>query len=185
MYGFVPFAQALSVLKGRYEFRVFLLCSSDHATLTCVDRLLEATGLKPVTTILTNVPPYIVHAVYGGADIILNAQQEPEIARGGFPGKTAEVLASGRPIITTLFSDLHKFYVDGVNCLIVRYDDIPSYIQSITRLFESPELRERLGRGGRATALASFEYTSGTYQLKQDLWETVQPPLAVEFRNRR
>lgn len=176
LYGFVPFATALSMLRAKFRFRVYLLCSRDQETLACVDQLLVKNDLKPLTKVLTRISPEIVQSVYAGADIILNSQQEPEIAEGGFPGKTAEILASRRPIVTTMFSDLHKYYVDGSNCLVVTYNDIASYIRAISALCESADLRERLGREGRKTALQAFEYVRGTKQIKAEISEALQAP---------
>ncbi len=174
LYGLIPFASALSILRERVRFRLYLLCSQDPETLDGVDRLLMKNGLKTYATILTRVPPENAHAVYASADIILNAQQEPAIAEGGFPGKTAEILASGTPIVTTMFSDLRQFYADGSNCLVVTYDDVASYIRAISALCESPELRERLGGEGRKTALREFEYIRGAMRIKADLSDALQ-----------
>jgi glycosyltransferase involved in cell wall biosynthesis len=172
-YGFVPFAQALSALKTRYRFKVFLLSAPDRETVTCVNQLLARHDLNAITKILTRVPPDLIQSVYSHADIILNAQQEPEIAEGGFPGKTAEILASGKPIVTTLFSDLDRYYIHGSNCLVVSYGDVDSYVNAITALCESSDLRERLGRAGRRTAFQAFEFIRGTKALKEDLTEMV------------
>ncbi len=184
-YGFVPFAEALGLLKSRYRFRLYLLCSKDKETLRRVHQLLTAHGLQLLTTVLTEIAPEVVQSVYAGADIILNAQQEPAIAEGGFPGKTAEILASRRPVVSTLFSDVHKYYVDGVNCLVVNYDDLNSYLTAITALCDSADLRERIGREGRKTALGAFEYIAGTGPLKDDLAQAVNDSRAVRERRYR
>ena len=78
---------------------------------------------------------------------------------------------SGTPVITTLFSDLDKYFKSDKNCLVVPYGDIEAYKIALCRLFDSDSLRNALGVEGKRTALDNFEYLKGTKRIVEDLKE--------------
>jgi len=171
LYGFRPFAKALQLLRNECRFGVYVITSDGGGSTRYLDEVLDENRIQDITKVMVRVSPDLIPSLYASADIILNCQQEPAIAVGGFPGKTAEILAAERPIITTVFGDLSKYYVHQKNCLVVSYNHIDSYLQAFRSLFESRNLREALGREARKTAFEFFEYKAGTKRLADDITE--------------
>lgn len=171
LYGVSPFLTALSDLRKKYDFHLFILGSNNQRYMEVLKVRLDENNLKEYVTVLSNIPQEMIPSVYVNADVLLFPQQAPETADGGFPGKTAEYLMSGTPIITTLFSDLDKYLKSGENCLVVSYGDIETYQSALCSLFDSEYLRKSLGEAGKKTALNNFEYIKGTKKIIEDIDE--------------
>tara|TARA_B100000315_G_C14568399_1_gene584163 strand:+ start:157 stop:1374 length:1218 start_codon:yes stop_codon:yes gene_type:complete len=161
-YGIFPFIKALSELRQNYNIHLYIVGSKKETYMNTLSKRLLEDNMESHTTLLSNIAPEKMLSLYANADILLLAQVTPEIAEGGFPAKTAEYLASGVPVITTLFSELDKYFEDEKNCLVVQHDDIASYKAAFCKLFDSDELCESLGKEGKKTAFEYFDYLKNT-----------------------
>jgi glycosyltransferase involved in cell wall biosynthesis len=63
-----------------------------------------------------------------------------------------EAMACGTPVIASGTGGSAEFLVDGANTLVARPGDVDAWAASISRLAVDPPLREKLARGGLATA---------------------------------
>jgi len=77
---------------------------------------------------------------------------------GRWPGKFGEYCAAGRPIVFNPDGDLADFargdQAPGIPCAF----DAEAFAAAFRRLYESPELCERLGAVARSRALADFDW---------------------------
>lgn len=101
-------------------------------------------------------------AIYKQSDILFLPEHGNEIANAGFPGKTAELLASGKPIISTIFSDLEVYLKNEVNALLSPIGDNLSYTSNLKKLLDDELLRGKIGANGRLTAENEFDYKKST-----------------------
>jgi glycosyltransferase involved in cell wall biosynthesis len=170
-YGLFPFIEALGNLRSRHKFRLYVLGSDRGDYLEMLNAKLFEHGIHDVSTLFYKISDREVISLYKNADILLMAQASPTLAEGSFPSKISEYLISGKPIITTLFSDLDRYLEDCRNCLVVPYGDIHAYEGALCRLFDSKELCERLGREARKTCLESFDYIKGTKEILANMQE--------------
>ena len=76
--------------------------------------------------------------------------------REGFGLAAAEALAFGRPVVAAAGGALLDLVTDGETGLLVPPRDAPALRAAVERLLRDPELRERLGRAGRAFARERF-----------------------------
>ena len=83
-------------------------------------------------------------------------EQGDIIANAGFPGKTAELLASGKAILATKFSDLPLYLTNGVNAMISEIGDHITYAQNLEKLIVDKMQRDSIGAHARETALKMF-----------------------------
>ena len=70
-----------------------------------------------------------------------------------------EAMACGLPAVSTDVGGVKDIVEDGVNSLVVPAEDEAALEAALRRLLHEPGLRDRLGRGGRATVQA--RYTRG------------------------
>lgn len=92
------------------------------------------------------------------ANILFIPEQGYETANAGFPGKTAEYLMSGVPVITTDFSDLPYYLTDGINACITKMGDHQSYQKNLVKLLTDPKFRDFIGTNGRKVATSQFNH---------------------------
>ena len=112
LYGVSPFLTALSDLQKKYDFHLFILGSNNQRYMEVLKVRLDENNLKEYVTVLSNIPQEMIPSVYVNADVLLFHSKHGN-RRWWIPGKTAEYLMSGTPIITTLFSDLDKYLKSG------------------------------------------------------------------------
>lgn len=79
--------------------------------------------------------------------------------REGVPNALIEACACGLPIVTTDVPGCRDVVTDGVNGLLVPVRNAPALAEALETLLTSPELRQRMGRAGRETALNKFSTT--------------------------
>lgn len=77
---------------------------------------------------------------------------------------TLQAMACGKPVVLTRIKGLWapELLRDGENCLLVPPGDRNALAAAIERLAADPELRTRLGRAARETAVKDFNLESGT-----------------------
>ena len=93
-------------------------------------------------------------------------------SKARFPTKTAEYMASGRPIITTCVGEMARRLSDGDNAFICRAGDAEEYGLRICAVLADKELAGRVGAAGREYARAHFQY--GAYgRILVDAFEQV------------
>jgi glycosyltransferase involved in cell wall biosynthesis len=74
------------------------------------------------------------------------------------PLKLAEYLAAGLPVVAPAVGTITSRLADGVDALLVDPADPAALGAAVLALQREPELRERLGRAGRATAEAHWSW---------------------------
>jgi glycosyltransferase involved in cell wall biosynthesis len=101
-------------------------------------------------------------AFYKNCDILFLPEHGNIIANAGFPGKTAELLASGKPIISTKFSDLELYLRHDDNSLLSEIGNQKTYTLNLKRLLDDEQLRQRIGKNARLTAENFFDFKKCT-----------------------
>jgi glycosyltransferase involved in cell wall biosynthesis len=125
------------------------------------NNLLLLAGKYGVSKNIIIVPPLIqenLPILLSKSDILFIPEQGNETANAGFPGKTAEYLMSGNPVITTNFSDLKKYLVNGENAFISEIGDFDSYKKNLKILLTNSDIRNKIGNSGKQLAIQSFSH---------------------------
>ena len=76
----------------------------------------------------------------------------------GLPTTLLEAAAAGKAVIATDLAGNPEVISHGVNGLLVPPNDAPALAEAIRSLRDDSELRQRLGREARATAVASYDW---------------------------
>jgi glycosyltransferase involved in cell wall biosynthesis/ribosomal protein S18 acetylase RimI-like enzyme len=96
-----------------------------------------------------------VDRLYSAMDVFVLASH-----REGFPRAAMEACAMGVPVVATDIRGCREVVESEVNGLLVPVWDPDALRRAIVRLGEDPDLRERLGRQGRARAEERFDERS-------------------------
>ena len=157
---FVLDCAAELIIKYKYDFLIIIIL-----LLGDKERLLQHAiklGIEKNLLLLNRQNQDDLPAIYKQCDILFLPEHGNVIANAGFPGKTAELLASGKPIISTVFSDLEMYLINGENALLSAIGDNVTYTSNLRKLLDDSHLRNKIGAAGRLTAEYGCDYKSCT-----------------------
>ena len=91
---------------------------------------LEALGL----TVYIDIPQDEVPAFYQIADFSAIIRERSRKNMAGFPTKMAESMATGRPVIASVFSDMTRFVEDGKNGILLNGCSVEAIADGLNRI---------------------------------------------------
>ncbi len=77
-----------------------------------------------------------------------------------FATKTAEYLAASKPLITTRVGEATNWLVDGQSAFMVDHSSPGQIADAIIALLNDPQLRKKIGAGGKQLCKEAFDYTN-------------------------
>ncbi|GAP42358.1 glycosyltransferase [Lentimicrobium saccharophilum] len=77
-------------------------------------------------------------------------------AKGGFPTKLGEYLATGRPVLVTSVGDIPNYIHDGVNGFLARPGSVEDFAGKIRMILQDYENAADVGKEGKKLSLTSF-----------------------------
>lgn len=90
--------------------------------------------------------------IFAGASVVVL----PSYYGEGLPKVLIEAASSGRPIVTTNIPGCRDAIVPGQSGILVEPRNVGGLASAIQRLVDDPELRDRMGKAGRALAEREF-----------------------------
>ena len=87
-----------------------------------------------------------------------------------------EAMMFSKPVVSSDIGGMTEIVGDGVSGLLVPPDDVDALTDTLGRLVRSPELRESIGRGGRAAYEASFTLDRMAEEAERFYEELVRAP---------
>ncbi len=103
-------------------------------------------------------------------------------SKARFPTKTAEYMASGRPIVTTSVGEMARLLTDGENAYLASPGDAEDYGIKVCSVLADRESAQRVGLAGREYARAHFHYSLYGQRLV-DLFTRARQDLDRETRS--
>jgi colanic acid/amylovoran biosynthesis glycosyltransferase len=86
---------------------------------------------------------------------------------GGAPVAIIEAMAAGVPVVSTHHADIPEVATDGECGILANERDVAGLAEGLAALLGAPELRERMGRAGRARAEANHSLERQTQRLEE------------------
>ena len=124
-------------------------------------------GIRDLGRVPRDTIPNLLHA----ADILVQPGAPGAFNDFRFPSKLPEFLASGRPVVLPR-ANVGLEVDDGAEAIVLERGDADELAHAIERLADDPELRARLGEGGRAFALQRLTWSSSG-ELVADLYREI------------
>jgi glycosyltransferase involved in cell wall biosynthesis len=152
-------AELINKLNYDFLIVIIVLIGNKEIILKHANKL----GIGANVLILNKQDQSNMPAIYKQCNILILPEHGMIIANAGFPGKTAELLASGKPVIATFFSDLGNYLINYENAMISMIGNKVAYIQNLKSLLDNSELRKQIGMNGRQTAINKFDYRKNTW----------------------
>ncbi|MBM4355370.1 MAG: glycosyltransferase family 4 protein [Deltaproteobacteria bacterium] len=99
-----------------------------------------------------------VPRLLGEADILALARPTSLQAKGGFPTKLGEYLATGNPVVATRVGELGDWLEDGKEVFFCEPDSAESFARRLRDVLLLPDKGREVGQRGRDKALQCFDY---------------------------
>lgn len=124
-----------------------LLLVGDGPARQDLARRAESRGVAERIVFTGVVPRHLMPAHVAAFDIAL----QPHVVPYASPLKLFEYMALGRPIVAPATPNISEILNDGVDALLFDMHDPEAFRGAVERMVGDPALRDRLGRGARAT----------------------------------
>ncbi len=134
-------------------------------------------------TFLDPQPHDLIPILLGACDVCFSGIRNLPLFEATMPVKVYEAMGCGRPILLAAADGLaSRLAVDAAGAALqVEPENASAVLDGILRLRNDPELRDQLGRNGRAYAEAHFDRDKLTEDLEREIehllaYGTVAPP---------
>jgi glycosyltransferase involved in cell wall biosynthesis len=121
----------------------------------------EALGIAAHITWTGLIQDPFGEGVYDAADIVCQLSEWEEL----FGWMIAEAMAYGKPVVATKVGGIPELVDDGVSGFLVPRGDSNAAAKRLDELAADPDLRRRLGEGGRKTVSRKFDLKRNVAQL--------------------
>jgi len=143
-----------------------------------LDRLAADIGVRDHVRFAGQVPFANLPAYYSLADAFVMPSREARPDVEGFGLVFLEAGACGTPVVGARAGGIPDAVQDGTTGLLVPPADPKALTDALTRLLTTPELAERLGRGGRHHAVHEASWDHVADRLWRVLKQTTAAPVA-------
>ena len=142
--GFIQLIKVFSRIKKTHP-KAQLVIVGDGPQESAIEDLLLAEGLVSSVRLMGSLTQDALGAVIKGADVfVLNTAHE------GLSHQLIEVMDLGTPIVTTNVGGNPELITNGVEGLLVEYNDTEALEEAICRVLNHPESVERMIQSARA-----------------------------------
>jgi glycosyltransferase involved in cell wall biosynthesis len=97
-----------------------------------------------------------IPSIVCNAELLVLPRPNSKQARGGFPTKLGEYLASGNPVCATTVGEIPVYLKDGESVFFAEPGSINSLAESMTRVLNNKEQATKIGQNGKLIAEKHF-----------------------------
>ena len=150
--GLRPLLEAIAKVRTERDVEVVIIGKKREGSV--LPALLDRLGLNDIVTFVSGVTDERMVELYNEATVVC----VPSLYEG-FSLPAIEAMACGAPLVTTTGGALPEVVgPDGGAALTVPPNDPEALAEAIGRMLDDPELRARIGEGGRARVLNRFTW---------------------------
>jgi glycosyltransferase involved in cell wall biosynthesis len=134
---------------------------SDKVVMKELNDLIVELNLKERVVFTGSIHHDRMPEFLGQASILALARPDNLQAKGGFPSKIAEYLATGRPVVVTRVGELDRYLLDRENVFFSKTDNAVDFAECLDSVLANYSFAETVGQSGRIIA-KSFDYLEQT-----------------------
>jgi glycosyltransferase involved in cell wall biosynthesis len=146
------FLKALDLLKDELDFRVTFVDNFKH-NLKLAPRLVDEYGLNSRVDFTGRIPTEDLVRHYNEAKLLVTSS-----VHEGFGLPLAEAMSCGAPVLGTEIGAFKEIVEHGVSGWLVPPSSPEALAGAIRMLWNDPDLRQRLGEGGRRRIVEKFNW---------------------------
>jgi glycosyltransferase involved in cell wall biosynthesis len=168
------FLKALDLLKDEIDFQVTFVDNFKH-NLKLAPRLVDEYGLNSRVTFTGRIPREDLVRHYNDAKLLVTSS-----VHEGFGLPLAEAMSCGAPVIGTEIGAYREIVEHGKSGWLVPPSSPEALAEAIRMMWNDPELRHRLGDGGRQRIVEKFNWRKAAEETLA-VYEEIVPPKRRSF----
>ena len=168
------FLKALDLLKDELDFRVTFVDNFKH-NLKLAPRLVDEYGLNSRVDFTGRIPTDDLVRHYNEAKLLVTSS-----VHEGFGLPLAEAMSCGTPVLGTQIGAFREIVEHDVSGWLVPPSSPEALASAIRMMWNDPELRRRLGEGGRQRILQKFNWRKAAEETLA-VYEEIVPSKRTTF----
>ncbi len=168
IYGIDYIIKAAAILNRDHpEVDIQVRISGDGPDREKYEKLIEILGIRNITTFLGRVSQEQVAREWANMDVAVI----PSVLYESFGVAAVEAQASNTPVIISDVEGLKETTSPNASSIVVPRKNEYEIAEALWKLYESPELRYRMGESGRAYVNENFELNNSFINIEKLLFE--------------
>jgi len=168
------FLKALDLLKDELDFRVTFVDNFKH-NLKLAPRLVDEYGLNSRVDFTGRIPTDDLVRHYNEAKLLVTSS-----VHEGFGLPLAEAMSCGTPVVGTEIGAFREIVEHGASGWLVPASSPEALASAIRMMWNDPDLRRKLGEGGRKRILEKFNWRKAAEETLA-VYEEIVPPKRKTF----
>src|SRR3990172_1594777 len=168
------FLKALDLLKDELDFRVTFVDNFKH-NLKLAPRLVDEYGLNSRVDFTGRIPTEDLVRHYNEAKLLVTSS-----VHEGFGLPLAEAMSCGTPVVGTEIGAFREIVEHGASGWLVPASSPEALASAIRMMWNDPDLRRKLGEGGRKRILEKFNWRKAAEETLA-VYEEIVPPKRKTF----
>jgi glycosyltransferase involved in cell wall biosynthesis len=151
--------RAFALIANNYkDIDLFLYGNPDVATKSTLLNLISSLNLETRVYLKGRASNDSVPSILSSAYILVSSQPDTLRAKGGFPTKLGEYLASGIPSLLTDVGENAKYVKDGEHVFFAKPQDPIKYADKLKMIIENYQDALRIGQNGKKFILDNYSH---------------------------
>jgi glycosyltransferase involved in cell wall biosynthesis len=148
---------AFAKLADQYKEYTLYLAGFYHYDMSVNDQLVKGYGLDNRIINVGSLTKDEVPGLLQNASLLVMARPDSRQAKGGFPTKLGEYLATGNPVCVTKVGEIHDYLVDNQSAYFAEPGNVDSFAEAMERALSNPEGARVVGSNGKRIAETIFD----------------------------
>lgn len=149
--------KAFNIIKDKFPSYKLYLVGAWHYDTPIHLHLIKVFCLEERVFWMNEYAKDFIPNIIGNADLLVLPRPDSKQARGGFPTKLGEYLATGKPVCATQIGEIPNYLTDNVSVFFAEPGSVDSFAESMERALGNYENAKRVGENGRKVAEEHFD----------------------------
>lgn len=147
---------AFDSIKHKYSSYSLYLVGGWNYDTPEHQRLIREKNLQDRVFWMNEYPKDKIPSIICNADLLVLPRPDSKQARGGFPTKLGEYLATGNPVCATKVGELSDYLIDDESVYFAEPGSVKSFSEAMDRALKDYDKAKIVGRNGRNVAEMEF-----------------------------
>ncbi len=146
---------AFSEIAKRYPHHLYL-AGFNHWDVDGQKKMIRSFMLENRITYLGVLDKNVIPSFITNADLLVLPRPDSHQARGGFPTKLGEYLATGKPVCVTNVGEIPDYLKDNFSAFLAEPGSVSSFVSAMNRALTDIKFAGEVGLNGKKVAQTVF-----------------------------